>query len=151
MRKQTDQRKPTTKTTTRHGHHCQDLATSTSSRDPFRLVDQSNDLAWSSRLITLLLRNCTSVTTSIDLVDSAEQPDTAAIPAARSHRPASPAQLVSRDLADTAVWLGLTSTLLTELRAHFVASLLRPPTSSRRLARLRQGRSSHTSERRHPC
>ena len=78
------------------------------------LVEQSNDLPWSSRLITLLLSELHVGDEFYDLVDSADQP-----------APQQYAQLIAialllrhswfpEDLADTAVWLGLSSTLLTE-------------------------------------
>ena len=94
MRKQTDQRKPTRRS--RNGSDpLQDWRRRLRPQILSELVEQSNDLPWSSRLITLLLSELHAGDEFYDLVDSAEQPATQTVPTAHSHRSAPPSQLVS--------------------------------------------------------
>ena len=113
MRKQTDQRKPTRRS--RNGSDpLQDWRRRLRPQILSELVEQANDLPWSSRLITLLLSELHAGDEFYDLVDSAEQPATQKYPQLIAIALLLRHSWFPEDLADTAVWLGLTSTLLTE-------------------------------------
>lgn len=78
------------------------------------LVEQSNDLPWSSRLITLLLSELHVGDEFYDLVDSAEPPAPQQYPQLIAIALLLRHSWFPEDLADNAVWLGLSSTVLTE-------------------------------------
>jgi hypothetical protein len=90
------------------------------------LVEQSKDLSWSRRLITLLLDELHVGDEFYHLVDSADPsvpqqyPQLVAIALLLRH------SWFPEDLADTAVWLGLSSTHLTEPK---LASSVQPATA----------------------
>ena len=113
MRKQTDRRKPTRRS--RNGSDpLQDWRRRLRPQILHQLVEQSNDLPWSSRLITLLLSELHVGDEFYDLVDSAEQPAQHQYPQLIAIALLLRHSWFPEDLADTAVWLGLTSTLLAE-------------------------------------
>jgi len=113
MRKQTDRRKPTRRS--RNGSDpLQDWRRRLRPQILHQLVEQSNDLPWSSRLITLLLSELHVGDEFYDLVDSAEQPGPQEYPQLIALALLLRHSWFPEDLADTAVWLGLTSTLLAE-------------------------------------
>ena len=113
MRKQTDQHKPTRRS--RNGSDpLQDWRRRLRPQILHQLVEQSNDLPWSSRLITLLLSELHAGDEFYDLVDSAEQPATQKYPQLIAIALLLRHSWFPEDLADTAVWLGLTSSLLTD-------------------------------------
>ena len=138
MRKQTDQRKPTRRS--RNGSDpLQDWRRRLRPQILSELVEQSNDLPWSSRLITLLLSELHVGDEFYDLVDSVEQPATQKYPQLIAIALLLRHSWFPEDLADTAVWLGLTSTLLTEsaLTSSLHSSAAKPaspgsPPSTRR-------------------
>jgi hypothetical protein len=78
------------------------------------LVEQSADLSWSSRLITLLLNELHVGDEFYDLVDSAEQPAPQQYPQLVAIALLLRHSWFPEDLADIAVWLELSSTLLTD-------------------------------------
>ena len=113
MRKQNDQRKRTRRP--RNGSDpLQDWRRRLRPLILSELVEQSNDLPWSSRLITLLLSELHVGDEFYDLVDSAEQPESQKYPQLIAIALLLRHSWFPEDLADTALWLGLTSTLLTE-------------------------------------
>ena len=123
MRKQNDQRKPTRRP--RNGSDpLQDWRRRLRPQILSELVEQSNDLPWSSRLITLLLSELHIGDEFYDLVDSAEQPAPQQYPQLIAIALLLRHSWFPEDLADTAVWLGLTSSLLTESE---LASSPQPP------------------------